>query len=677
MSVNISLFAGAGAQFFDNNGVPLTGGLLYTYSAGTTTPSATYTSITGSIANSNPIVLDSAGRVSNEIWLTNGNTYKFILQTSTGVQIGSWDNISGAFDQTALASSIGSSLVGYNEGGTGAVTTTVQTKLRESVSVFDFIPPAEHDAIRGGTSTYDCTADFITAFNYIQLNGNANEFSGNWPTDKKWTLTGPAGVYNFSDSFVTPVNSRPNYVNFDIVFNGSQFKALPTYNTANSLIHMKAAYDYVIQGIGFTGFKTSYVIFNDSSLTQNYGGKTVYRDLRFADCDYGIRHELESVVAIIDQCMTDSSIKKFLTVWRADQALIRDCYFNWSQLNKSSFDSYISFGTDQYANSETDTAHYNQGRLTVENCMFIPVDSPVTYMNTAWVEMVSGNLIMRGCHCGPESTTSRPYAVLSRIQGALFSSPYELIDAGITIEDCSLVTSGLGLIYLAGYYPNYIRTRNIRWNTLDYYGGGTEEQYYVTGDSTTLNGKSAVYTSVASQFFKFDFGSSSNEAHTLIPFDPRLNFPRSVSIYTPVSIGDTSNTAIANAQLMTFDFNNRDSYPYNLPLTGALFDVTINGNMHSGVGPDQYNCSFKGIVEIGTSVTTMTIGYASVYTPAFIGATVLPNISAVFVNNAGGVEFSSILNSDAVSGNYFIRLKVLAATGNDFRGGTVRFHRII
>jgi len=72
MSVNLSPLGGAGWQFFDNNGVPLAGGLLYTYLAGTTTSAATYTSASGSIANSNPIILDASGRPPNEIWLTGG-----------------------------------------------------------------------------------------------------------------------------------------------------------------------------------------------------------------------------------------------------------------------------------------------------------------------------------------------------------------------------------------------------------------------------------------------------------------------------------------------------------------------------------------------------------------------------------------------------------------------------
>lgn len=95
MTTNLSPLGGAGWQFFDDNGVPLAGGLLYTYAAGTTTPLATYTSSNGLTANTNPIVLNSAGRPDNEIWLTDGYSYKFILKDSTNVQIWTMDNIIG------------------------------------------------------------------------------------------------------------------------------------------------------------------------------------------------------------------------------------------------------------------------------------------------------------------------------------------------------------------------------------------------------------------------------------------------------------------------------------------------------------------------------------------------------------------------------------------------------
>jgi hypothetical protein len=100
MSINISYLAGAGAQFFDGNGDPLTGGLLYTYLAGTTTPVTTYTSRSGAANNTNPIVLDAAGRTPAEIWLDGGVLYKFVLKTSAYVQIGSYDNIPAVNDPT-------------------------------------------------------------------------------------------------------------------------------------------------------------------------------------------------------------------------------------------------------------------------------------------------------------------------------------------------------------------------------------------------------------------------------------------------------------------------------------------------------------------------------------------------------------------------------------------------
>jgi hypothetical protein len=97
MAVNLSPVGGAAVQFFDNSGQVLTGGKLYTYLAGTTTPAATYTTNVGNVANSNPIILDAAGRVpsSGEIWLTAGINYKFSLKTSADVQLWSVDNLNG------------------------------------------------------------------------------------------------------------------------------------------------------------------------------------------------------------------------------------------------------------------------------------------------------------------------------------------------------------------------------------------------------------------------------------------------------------------------------------------------------------------------------------------------------------------------------------------------------
>ena len=97
MSVFLSPVGGAGAQFFDNNGNPLTGGKLYTYAAGTTTPQATYTSAAGSTFHTNPIILDAAGRVpgSSEIWLADNQIYKFVLKDSNDVLLATWDNITG------------------------------------------------------------------------------------------------------------------------------------------------------------------------------------------------------------------------------------------------------------------------------------------------------------------------------------------------------------------------------------------------------------------------------------------------------------------------------------------------------------------------------------------------------------------------------------------------------
>ncbi|CAB4134031.1 hypothetical protein UFOVP267_13 [uncultured Caudovirales phage] len=123
MAVNLSPI-GNGQQVFDNNGVPLNGGLVYTYQAGSSTPLTTYTDINGTTANANPIVLDSSGRFSNEVWLTYGFNYKFVVKTSAGTTIGTYDNIYGIIGvQAAAGTTIPAGMISLWYGAIGSVPT--------------------------------------------------------------------------------------------------------------------------------------------------------------------------------------------------------------------------------------------------------------------------------------------------------------------------------------------------------------------------------------------------------------------------------------------------------------------------------------------------------------------------------------------------------------------------
>jgi len=104
MSVNLSPI-GNGVSFLGTTGLPLSGGKIYTYQAGSSTPLATYTTNSGIIANANPIVLGTDGRTPSEIWLTYGYNYKFVLQDSVGSTIATYDNLYGILGTIPAASS--------------------------------------------------------------------------------------------------------------------------------------------------------------------------------------------------------------------------------------------------------------------------------------------------------------------------------------------------------------------------------------------------------------------------------------------------------------------------------------------------------------------------------------------------------------------------------------------
>lgn len=90
-------------SFTDGAGKPLVGGKLYTYDAGTSTPRPTYADAAGTIANTNPVVLDARGEAT-VFWQ---GAYKAVLKDASGNTVwtvdGVTDPISGYDDGAAIA----------------------------------------------------------------------------------------------------------------------------------------------------------------------------------------------------------------------------------------------------------------------------------------------------------------------------------------------------------------------------------------------------------------------------------------------------------------------------------------------------------------------------------------------------------------------------------------------
>jgi hypothetical protein len=112
MTVSISPVFNA-QQFFDNDGNPLSGGKIFQYQAGSfSVEETTWSDNTGAVANSNPIVLDSSGRLPAEIWLTDAVAYNLVLTLNDGTTVlTSVDNVTGVQTSGVSSTSIWSQIV--------------------------------------------------------------------------------------------------------------------------------------------------------------------------------------------------------------------------------------------------------------------------------------------------------------------------------------------------------------------------------------------------------------------------------------------------------------------------------------------------------------------------------------------------------------------------------------
>jgi hypothetical protein len=280
---------GNGYQFLSAAGVPLSGGLLHTYAAGTSTPQATYTTSVGNVQNANPIVLDASGRIGTGIWLT-ATTHDFVLKDSLGNPIQTLEDIAPTQTAASLTSSVGSSLIGFIHAAAAAVARTVQDKLRERVSVQDFgtlsagadlatstanaaIIQAAIDYLDGlgGGVAYlngvDCAAhDLVGAANVI-LDGGSQGY-GYSTTKSRGVIRALHGTWGFR----TPVVTHPGLRNIALVSNGE----IDSVDPAHPITTSGVEYGLVNYSGGTTAINVTVYGFQHNICLVNNGNANIY-----------------------------------------------------------------------------------------------------------------------------------------------------------------------------------------------------------------------------------------------------------------------------------------------------------------------------------------------------------------------------------------------------------------
>lgn len=238
----VSLFAQSGAllptpqQFFDANGYPLAGGLVYTCVAGSTcgtspvlNPLVSYTDSSLGTANQNPVVLDASGSAS--IW-GGASAYKIVVETSAGVVLHTADNVilNGIAVSSSLSGSGGAALVGYQASGS-STTRTVAAKLGDVRSVTDF--GAVGDGVTSNNTAFAAAATW------------ANSATGK-------TLFFPDGTYAYSAglAFTLPVTLQGGQ---GAVLNYSGAGNAVTMGPAGLTVSTYQDKPYIVDGLTFTG----------------------------------------------------------------------------------------------------------------------------------------------------------------------------------------------------------------------------------------------------------------------------------------------------------------------------------------------------------------------------------------------------------------------------------------
>ena len=507
MTVNISCLAGAGWQLFDNSGVPLSGGKLYTYAAGTTTPQVTYTTSAGNVANSNPIVLDSAGRTPAQIWLTANANYKFALFTSTDVPIWTNDNIPGIGSFNDLSNTtdptLGDALVGFRQSNasgnlSGAVGSTVHNKLQEIINVRDFgavgnnvtddsaafqaavtaLSSSRSGVINVPPGTYYIATPVALASN-VKIQG-----AGAGLTTLRCAKRTSSNANSYLSKAVFTASGIANITLVDMTFDGDVSSYLNSDNLdPQGVLDFDTSTNITIERCNFTKFFASLPIgYVYSDATYQLGAVFMYdcSGIAITNCEY--LFPTYGNLTMILEC-DNITLNGLKSTFNSDGNSVNETPINvWGVTTQNVTIENCLF-------KDTDGSSINLsgiGNFIVQNNRFETCNSPIDLSNESWIDpathpdvynvLVQGNVLI-----DPQGST--PPIQIGDIRAAENIRTHEVVVANNQIQ----MTTAATVSIVVGN-SNFV---TITGNTLN--GGGIQSNYndVITINNNVLNGRNA------------------------------------------------------------------------------------------------------------------------------------------------------------------------------------------
>lgn len=304
-------------------GLPLVGGKVYTFAAGTNTPLPTFADAGGLTPNANPVVLDARGEATI-FWL---GAYKIVLRDADDNLVWSVDNVTtidplvavlDAYKAQLLGSS-GSSLIGFIQAG-DATLRTMQDKARERMSLPDYRKPVDSNDGPSLTRAYDELYATRTPKIFVDINGNGEYGMGHLAMGRgKLTLSAPVapteGAYGFSlqgEGQTTSVIETTNPTGHAFYYASWRDLRFADMGLRNTVVGDDSTVAFKLSGQGTAGHIAS---FDRVKIGGYYYGVKVEGT---TNCDFGRATQIEAGTSVL----FSNSANKNAISWVFDQMTV-------------------------------------------------------------------------------------------------------------------------------------------------------------------------------------------------------------------------------------------------------------------------------------------------------------------------------------------------------------------